>query len=106
MPTNFLVDLQAVANILLPSNNAIAKMVPQVQTFDTVDIESSFNINPISVVIPTASDACVRINKGIFNPDFPNLKSRYIIQLNDPSDQRSKPAGYAGVSISSCLVTN
>jgi len=57
IPTNFLVDLQAVANILLPSNNAIARIVPQVQTLDTVDIESSFIIRPMSVMIPTAKEA-------------------------------------------------
>lgn len=57
IPTNFLVVLHAVANMLLPSKSAIARIVPQVQTFDTVDIESSFIINPMSVVIPTANDA-------------------------------------------------
>ena len=70
--TNFFVERQAVAIMLLPINNTIVTKVPHVQTLDTVPIESSFSMTPMSVISPTANDVCSLINNGILIPDFIN----------------------------------
>ena len=74
------------------------------ETVETVVIESSFIMSPMRVVIPTANDACTRMRSGIRIPDFPSRNKRYITHVNEPTDQSTRSAGYAGESMSSFSV--
>ena len=92
-------------DILLPSKSAMAKIVPHgPRDCETVVIESSFIMSPIRVVIPTANEACTRMRSGIRIPDFPSRNKRYITHVNEPTDQSTRSAGYAGESMSSFSV--
>ena len=81
------------AIMLLPINNTIVTKVPHVQTLDTVPIESSFSITPMSVISPTANDVCSLINNGILIPDFINLCSKYSAHENAPIDHEKIASG-------------
>ena len=93
--TSLFVEFHAVAIILEPNKRPIAIIVPQVQTLETVDVESSFIIIPIVVVIPTANDAWNRSKLGSIKVgDFlPIRYNRYRDQVVAPIPQTGISAG-------------
>jgi hypothetical protein len=70
-------------------------IVPQVQTLETVEVESSFIIIPIVVVIPTAKDAWNLSNPGSIKVGdfFPILYNKYSDQVVAPIPQIGISAG-------------